>query len=125
VSQSQWLTLALKVALIAGFCSLTGWTVLYTVYADWWKNAVGRTLVAKTILIALLFVPTALGLFFQLNRADSYLVGWIDASLIGLVTPTMLWRSAVWVRLHRAGQLARNGGGGKSGAAQTESLEAP
>ena len=110
MTQDQWQILAFKVALIAGFCSLAGWIVLYSIWADWWHNPIGRTLVAKTALIAALFIPTSLSLFFHLSRLDSRLTGWIDFGLIALVTPVMLWRSAVWWQLHRAGKL--DGGGG-------------
>lgn len=115
MTQASWLTLAFKVALISGFCSLAGWVALYSFLAAWWRNPIGRTLVAKTALIALLFVPTALSLFFHLSRLDSYIAGWADAGLIGLVTPVMLWRSAVWWKLHRAGRLPRNGHDGNAG----------
>lgn len=117
MTQAGWLILVLKVALISGFCSLAAWVVLYSVLAPWWKNPIGRTLVAKTALIAALFVPSILGLFFHLGRQDSYIVGWIDVGLIGLVTPVMLWRSAVWWKLHRAGRLPRNGNDGNPGDA--------
>ena len=86
---------------MTGFCSLALWTVIYTALAPWWRNAIGRTLVAKTVLIALLFIPTTLSLFFSLNRLDSHIVGWIDMALIGLVSPVMWWRSAVWVKESR------------------------
>jgi hypothetical protein len=108
VTQAAWLVLALKAALVSGFLSLAGWVGLYSALADWWRNPIGRTLVAKTALIALLFIPTALSLFFNLNRLDSYIAGWTDAALIGLVSPVMWWRSAVWWRLHRAGRLTGN-----------------
>jgi hypothetical protein len=117
VTQASWLVLALKIALVSGFASLAGWIVLYTILAPWWRNPVGRTLVAKTTLIALLFIPTTLSLFFNLSRLDSYIAGWTDMALIGLVTPVMIWRSLVWVKLHRAGELPRDGsdGSGASG----------
>jgi len=111
MTQAQCLVLALKVALIAGFVSLVGWAVLYSVLADWWRNPIGRTLVAKTMLIAGLFVPSILSLFFHLNRLDSYIAGWVDVALIALVTPTMIWRCLVWLKLHRAGKLPRDDGG--------------
>ena len=110
MSQAQWLVLALKVALIAGFVSLVGWVVLYSILADWLHSAIGRTLVAKTTLIAGLFIPTTLSLFFHLSRLDSWVAGWVEVGLIGLVTPTMWWRSLVWWRLHRAGRLPRDDG---------------
>lgn len=114
MTQEQWIVLALKVALISGFVSLIGWIALYSALAAWWSNPIGRTLVAKTALIAGLFVPSILALFFHLGKGDSYLAGWVDVALIGLVTPVMLWRSAVWWRLHRAGKLPQDGNDGSS-----------
>ena len=111
MTQAAWLDVALKIALIAGFCSLAGWVILYTILAPWFRDPIGRTLVAKTTLIALLFIPTTLSLFFDLSRADSYLAGWIDVSLIGLVTPVMLWRCRVWWRLRPGGRLPGSSGG--------------
>lgn len=106
MSQLQWLTLMLKIGVISGFISLTGWIVLYTALAKWWHNPIGRTLVAKTLLIAGLFVPPILSLFFRLNP---WVADWVEAALIGLVSPVMWWRSAVWLRLHRSDRLPRNG----------------
>ena len=87
MSQAGWLVLCLKVALIAGFISLAGWVVLYSILADWYRSPIGRTLVAKTVLIALLFIPTTLALFFHLSRTGSWVAGWVQVGLIGLVTP--------------------------------------
>jgi hypothetical protein len=108
VTQTAWLILALKVALISGFVSLIGWIALYSVLASWIRNPIGRTLVAKTTLIACLFVPSILSLFFHLSARDSYTVGWVDTALIGLVSPVMWWRCLVWWRLHKAGRLPGN-----------------
>jgi hypothetical protein len=112
VTQAAWLVLTLKIALISGFVSLVGWIALYSALADWWQLPIGRTLVAKTALIAGLFVPSILSLFFHLSAHDSYIAGWVDVALIGLVTPVMLWRCLVWWKLHRAGKLPRNGNDG-------------
>jgi hypothetical protein len=109
VTQVQLLVLLLKIFLISGFVTLTGWIVLYTCLAPWWRNPVGRTLVTKTALIAALFVPTTLNLFFNFSRFDSEIAAWIQVVLIGLVTPVMCWRSLVWIKLHRSGRLPRNG----------------
>jgi hypothetical protein len=116
VTQAAWLILAFRVALISGFCSLAAWVVLYTVLAPWYRDPIGRTLVAKTALIALLFIPSILSLFFHISGRNSYLAGWVDAGLIGLVTPVMCWRSLVWWRLHKAGRLPRNGDDGQGAA---------
>jgi hypothetical protein len=100
----------LQVVLICGFCSLVGWVAVYTKLAPWWRNPVGQTLVIKTALIALMFIPSILSLFFHLSAATSKLMGWVDVALIGAVTPVMLWRIAVWMQLHKAGGLPRDGG---------------
>lgn len=101
MTQDQWLILALKIATICGFLSLIGWVVLYTVLAKWWRSSIGRTLVAKTLLIAGILLPYGLSLFFNLNRLDSHIVGWADAVLIALITPVMIWRAAVWLKVYR------------------------
>jgi hypothetical protein len=104
MTQAQWIILAFKVVLIAGFLSLTGWIAVYTRLAEWWKNDIGRTLVVKTALIALLLVPSILSLFFHLNRLTSMTAAWVDVGLVGLITPVMLWRIAVWLRIYRSGR---------------------
>jgi hypothetical protein len=88
----------LKISLICGFCSLIGWIVLYSVLAPWWKNPIGRTLVAKTLLVAAILVPSLLGLFFP--TMNEVAAEWTDLVLISLITPVMIWRSAVWLRLY-------------------------
>jgi len=115
MSQDQAITLAFKVALICGSCSLVFWIALYTALARWWLNPIGRSLVRLAALTAALYIPTVLSLFFHLNRLDSRIVGWVDVGLIALVTPEMLWRSVVWWRLHKAGKLPRDGGGDQEG----------
>lgn len=104
MTQVQWLILAFKVVTVAGFASLAAWIAVYTRLAKWWQNDIGRTLVAKTALIALLLVPTALSLFFHLSGRTSLAMAWVDVGLIALITPVMLWRIAVWLKVYRAGK---------------------
>jgi hypothetical protein len=108
LNEIQWITLALKIVLISGFASLVTWVAVYTRLAAWWRNPIGRTLVAKTLLIAGMFVPSILSLFFRLNKQDSLIAGWVDVGLIGAVTPVMLWRTAVWLHLNRTDRLPRD-----------------
>jgi hypothetical protein len=111
VTQDAAIVLCLKIVLIAGFVSLTAWVAVYHVLTrgGWRKSPIGRTLVVESLLIAGLFVPTALSLFFNLNRFDSRVAAWTDVVFIGLVAPVMIWRTAVWLRLHKTGRLPRNG----------------
>jgi hypothetical protein len=104
MTQDDWIILAFKIADLAGFASLTAWIIQYSLHGKWWRNDVGRTLVAKTALIAALLVPAALSLFFHLNRLNSHIVAWVDVCLLGLVTPVMIWRMVVFRKIYRRGQ---------------------
>jgi hypothetical protein len=112
--QTQAIVLLLKIGLIAGLASIVAWIAVYHALTQggWRKNPIGLTLVVEAALVAFLFVPQILSLFFHLNRTDSRIVAWSDVVLIGLVTPVMLWRLLVWIRLDRAGRLGHNGNDG-------------
>ena len=116
MTQAQLIVLLLKIFLISGFVSLAGWVALYTWLTGGqnWRTPVGQTLVIKSMLVAATFLVVALGAFFPWFGRHPLVTGWIDVVLIGGVTPTMLLRSATWLRLHRAGHLAgesRDSGG--------------
>jgi len=113
LSQTSIIVLLLKIGLISGLVAILGWIAVYTRLAHWWKGPLGRTLVIEAALIAALFVPQILSLFFHLGRMDSRIVAWSDVVLIGCVGPVMAWRCLVWVRLDRAGRLGRTGHGGE------------
>ena len=98
MSEMQWIILLGKIVCIAALASLAGWVAIYTRLAKWWRNPIGRTLVTKTLLIAALLLPTTINLFFTLNPIG---VAWVDIALIGAITPVMIWRSVVWMRLGR------------------------
>ena len=99
MTQTQVIILCLKAGLIAGFAANVLWVAVYSRLASWWRNAIGRTLVIEAALIAGLFVPQIMSLFFNLNRLDSRIAAWADVALIGLVVPVMLWRTAAFLRM--------------------------
>ena len=102
---NEWIIVLLRIGLIAAFTSLVAWIGVYTWLAPWWRNPIGRTLVAKTSLIALLLIPSILSIFFNLNRFTSTVAAWFDVALINLIAPVMVWRIVVWLRLHRMRKL--------------------
>lgn len=120
MSQDDAIILCLKIGLISGFATLVLWVGIYTwlTRGGAWRNPIGQTLIVKTLLIAALFIPQILSLFFHLNRLDSRIAAWTDVALIGLVTPVMCWRSIVWVRLSRRGKA----GAAEDGAAPREDV---
>lgn len=103
MSQDQLILLCLKVGLIAGFISMVAWILLYSrlTRRAVWTDPIGQTLIIETLLLAGLFMPTALNLFFNLNRLDSHISAWVDVTLIGLVTPVMLWRCQIFFVIAR------------------------
>jgi predicted ABC-type exoprotein transport system permease subunit len=101
VSQDQVIGLLLRTFLISGFASIVLWVVLYSVWAPWWRNMVGRTIVVKDALIAALLVPTAVALFVHLSRRNSLDLAWADVALLALITPVMSWRIVSWARYRR------------------------
>ena len=115
MTQDAVMVLLLKIGLIGGFAALLGWVTVYHVLTGggWRHNPLGRTLVVKSLLIAGLFVPTTLSLFFHLTRNGSRIAGWADVALIGAVAPVMWWRAVVMLRLGRAGRDLHGGDDGK------------
>jgi hypothetical protein len=101
MSQDELILLCLKIGLIAGFIALGAWVLLYSrlTRRAAWTDPIGQTLIIETLLLAGLFVPSILSLFFHLNRFDSRIVAWLDVALIGLVTPVMLWRCLVFLKI--------------------------
>lgn len=105
MTADQLIILLFKIGCVAGFVSIVAWIALYTRLARWWRNPIGRTLVAKSALLAGLLVPTMLSLFFHLTPLTSHVAAWTDVVLINLIAPVMVWRSVVWTKIGRAKDL--------------------
>lgn len=101
MSQDQVIILLFKIGAIAGFVSIIAWVAVYTRLARWWRSPIGRTLVAKSLLLAGLLVPTIMSLFFHFNRLTSYVAGWIDVALVCAIAPVMAWRTIVWLKVSK------------------------
>jgi hypothetical protein len=101
LTQQDAIILCLKIGLIAGFASIAFWVAVYSrlTRGGAWRNTIGLSLIIEALLIAGLFVPQVLSLFFQLNRLDSRIVAWTDVTLIGLVSPVMAWRTVAFLRM--------------------------
>lgn len=106
MTQAHLIVLLLKVVLVAGAASIAAFTAVYTRYAPWWKDPVGRTIIIESVLLLCCITPTTLSLFFSFSRLTSNIAAWADIVLFGLLTPVMLWRCVVWHRLHRLGVAA-------------------
>jgi hypothetical protein len=99
--------LLFKVVLVSGFASIAAWVGLYTWLTRWgcWRNPIGRALLFAKSLLALALAAAALPAFVPLTPFWQQVAGWADVTLLGLITPAMIYRIFVWWRLHRAGKL--------------------
>jgi hypothetical protein len=95
--------LLLRIVLISGVVSILAFIAQYTRLAKWWQSPIGRTIVIKDILLALVLIPSILALFFEFSRVSSHIAAWLDIVLLGLITPVMWWRVWIWERIHRHG----------------------
>jgi hypothetical protein len=109
VTQDQWVIFWYKVVVIAGLLTIPAFVICYSRWAVWWRDPVGRTIVAKDLLLAFALIPVGLSLFLSFSRLTSRVAAWTDIALIGLISPVMIWRIVVFWRLHRQGQRTRQG----------------
>ena len=112
MSQDELILLLFKIVLIADVISVAGFVALYWKLSQgaMWRNEIGRTIAVKDILLIACLLPSILSLFAHFNRLTSHIAAWVDVVLFGALTPVMLWRIAVWRRIHKAGQLPADGG---------------
>lgn len=101
MSQDALIILALRIVLIADVVSIAAFVVVYWRLAPWYRNAIGRTIVIKDLLLILILIPSIMSLFFSFNRLTSHIAAWVDIGLFALLAPVMLWRCAVWMHIYR------------------------
>ncbi|HEY6278719.1 MAG TPA: hypothetical protein VIX86_20595 [Streptosporangiaceae bacterium] len=120
MTQDQLIILLFKIVIVTGFASICLFIAVYTYLAPWWRNEIGRTLVVKDVILALLLLPSVLSLFLDLNRFTSRVVAWVDVVLFAAMTPVMVWRTVVFARIRR-----RASGAATRHAASTGELGGP
>jgi len=94
--------------------SVLQWIMVYSVLEPWWRrdNAVGHSLVlfaGFAIVTPVLFI---LSLLFNLSRATSQGLAYVEIVLLFSYGPAMAWRSRVWIKTSR-----RERGQGPAGVA--------
>jgi hypothetical protein len=112
--QDDVILLLFKITLISGTLSVAAFAVCYHLMTRGavWRNEIGRTIIIKDILLVLMLTPSILSFFWHFSRLSSHVAAWVDIGLFGLLTPVMLWRIAVWRRIH-TGKAGTAGGAGE------------
>ena len=112
MTQDQDIILCFKVAEVCGIVTIAAFVLCYSRWAPWWRNAIGRTIVIKDLLLIVAFIPSLLSLFLQFNRLTSHLAAWLDVAMISLISPVMLWRIWVFRKIHEQGRIPPDDEGG-------------
>lgn len=117
MTQDQAIILAFKIVEVASVITILAFTALYTKWAKWWANAIGRTLVYEGIAIILVLVPSILSIFLHFNRLTSHIAAWFDIGSFAMVPVIMVWRTIVFGKIRKAERLPRDASdGGNAGA---------
>jgi hypothetical protein len=73
--------------------------VQYTLSAPWWRDPVGRTVVAKDICLLFLLIPACILLVWP-HAFTPMEVAVIDLISLGGVAVVMVWRCVVWFKIN-------------------------
>lgn len=106
MTQAQWIILAFKVVEVASVVTIAAFIGVYTRYAKWWRNPIGRTIVIKDVALILVLIPSILSIFFQFNRLTSHIAAWFDVCAFGAIPVIMVLRIFVFRKIHQTKRLA-------------------
>jgi hypothetical protein len=104
VTQDQVVALAYKAAEVVSVSAIAAFIVCYTMWASWWRDPIGRTIVIKDVLLLVAFVPPILSMFLHFNRFTSFIAAWVDIAMVGLIGLVMIWRIYAFWKIHKSGR---------------------
>jgi hypothetical protein len=102
VTWAQWFSFYVEIP--AAWYAAALFIAVYTALAPWWRNPLGRTMVALDGAIVLTLGPHMLRLWFGLNEASAA-YAWFELGAFLIVPLAILWRVWVLVRIHRGRSL--------------------
>lgn len=97
-----------KVFVVTSLIGCLAWLLEYTRNAGW-RNAMGRTLLTKTSLLAGLLLLSAVSFFVRLAGTWLLLFTWAGVLMLGAIGPVMIWRMLVFGRLSHGVRYCPNG----------------
>lgn len=71
----------------------------YTLYSPWWRDPIGRTVVAMDLAIFFAIVPLVVQTFFRVDLHAQVFLSWFDVSCVMCVPLILAWRMLVWHRI--------------------------
>lgn len=100
----EWINLGLEIGSIVALVGIAQWIAVYTYLEDWRHNQIGRSLVLMATLAMITPVLFILSLFFDLNRATSDALAWVEIGVLFGVFGLMIRRTFIWIRIARKGR---------------------
>lgn len=103
MTQDHLLILLFRTADLFAMASIVLFVGVYWKLAPWWRNPIGRTIVAKDILLFVALIPSALSMFVHFTRVPAHVAAWFDLGCVAGIGVVMVWRTVVWWRVHKSG----------------------
>lgn len=90
-----------RVVVLTAMAATIVFVTVYSRLARWWRNPIGRTIVAVDAAVFMALLPISLSLFFTFTRLTSQLAAGLDLAAISSIPISMGWRIHAWLRLPR------------------------
>lgn len=71
----------------------------YTWYSPWWRDPIGRTVVAEAVAVFLSLAPGLFESYFTLTTTEYVVMLWFNFAFIALIPAIFAWRILVWHKL--------------------------
>lgn len=104
LSSMQWLSLYAKVVEISAVAAGLLFVIQWTWYSPWWRDIVGRTVIAEAAAVLLSIMPGLVESFFDLTSLEKEELRWFNVSAVALIPIIYIWRVYVWHRLPHTGK---------------------
>ena len=87
--------LAGQIAVEGIFYSALGFAVVVSLFWPWWKSALGWSIVAKSLALAIAVFPAMLSYWLGARFGRTPWLQWVAISALWLIPPILAWRVVV------------------------------
>lgn len=85
-----------EIAVQGIFYSALGFVLVVSLYWPWWKSALGWSIVAKSLALALAVFPAMLVYWFGPRvYVDAPWLRWMAVAVLWLIPPILAWRAII------------------------------
>lgn len=80
------------------FFTSVGFIVVYTVFARWWRSALGRNMVAFDAALSLTLLPSVIHHITGTSSVESAGFAWFNVAALAAVPCVIVWRTVIVIR---------------------------